>query len=163
MTVDNGRASMKVTAMLCNHAEAQNNLLYVSGAGVDRAMVPAGSEGPWGVSLGVGVLIGVPWSQTNQQHTLAIVLQDADGHPVELATDPTGGSEPVRVEVGFNIGRPPELVAGDEQNISFAVNWPALPLASLGQYEFVIEVDGSPEVQLPYRLTMPRTVNPFVR
>ncbi len=148
---------MKVTAMLCNHAEAQNNLLYVSGAGIDRSMVPPGSQGPWGVTVAVGVLIGVPWSQTNQQHKLAIVLLDADGHAIEIADSPDA-TRPVRVEVEFNIGRPPELVAGEEQNISFAVNWPGLPLTALGQYEFVVEVDGNAEAKLPYRLTMSRNL-----
>lgn len=145
---------MKVTAMLCNHAEAQNNVLYLSGAGVDRAVAPAGSPGPWGASLGIGVLVSVPWTATNEQHKLLVTLIDGDGHPVKIPTGPDV-EEDFRAEMVFNVGRPPELVVGDEQAVSLAINLPGLPLTKLGRYRFVIEVDGNQEAELPYRLAMP--------
>lgn len=79
---------MKITAMLCNHAEAQNNLLYVSGAGINRAVVQPGNPGPWAISLAIGILVSVPWTATNQQHTVGVRMVDADGQPVKVPTGP---------------------------------------------------------------------------
>lgn len=38
---------MKVTALIANHVEAVNNLLYATGGGIDRAHVPAGVSAPY--------------------------------------------------------------------------------------------------------------------
>jgi hypothetical protein len=145
---------MKVTAMLCNHAEAQNNVLYLSGAGIDRSIAPPGTPGPWGANLGIGVLVNVPWTATNEQHTLLVTLIDADGHAVKVPTGPDTQDD-FRAEMVFNVGRPPELPVGDEQTVSLAINMPGLPLTKLGRYRFVIEVDGTQEAELSYRLIMP--------
>lgn len=142
---------MKVTAILCNHAEAQNGLLYASGAGINRANIPPGLPGPWVVSLGIGILVAVPWTQTNQQHTLEVDLLDADGHPVEVPTGPDT-TQPFKAGLAFNVGRPPELQTGEEQSVALAVNVPALPLGQLGEYRFTVRIDGSPEAELHYRL-----------
>jgi hypothetical protein len=145
---------VRVTAMLCNHAEAQNNLLYISGAGIDRAIVPPGTAGPWPISVAIGLLVAVPWTSTNQQHIVRITLIDADGHSVRVPTGPDSEDD-LKAEAAFNVGRPPELGIGEDQTVSLAVNMPMLPMNALGQYKFIIELDGSAEVELPYRLTTP--------
>ena len=145
---------MKVTAMLCNHAEVQNNLLYLSGAGIDRSIAPPGSPGPWGINVGIGLIVTVPWTATNEQHRVLVSFVDADGHPVRVPTSPDTEDD-FRAEMVFNVGRPPELSVGDEQSVALAINLPGLPLRKLGQYRFNIEVDGSPATDLPYRLVMP--------
>lgn len=145
---------MDVTAMLCNHAEAQNNLLYLSGAGVDRALIPPGAQPPWPLSVGVGINIVVPWTQTNQNHALLVEMVDADEQPVKLPTGPDT-AEPFRAEMRFNVGRPPLLGTGEGQLVSLAVNVPSLPISSLGNYSFVIRVDGTEMCRLPYRVVSP--------
>lgn len=142
---------MKLTAILANHAEAQNNLLYVSGGGIDRAFIPPGAPAPYVVSMGIGVQIRVPWTQTNQEHTLHIDLLDADDHPVLVPTGP-GTDGPVQVDMKFNVGRPPTLMTGEEQGVALAVAMPGLPLPQLGDYFFAIYIDGSEEERLHYRV-----------
>jgi hypothetical protein len=142
---------MKVTALLANHAEAVNNLLYTHGAGIDRAVVPPGAPGPFGVQLGIGIIVKVPWQATNHEHTLSVDLIDADGHPVEIPTSPdTVG--PFRATMNFNVGRPPMLEVGEEQSVALAIGLPGLPFPKLGQYRFVVSVDDSPMDELPFKL-----------
>lgn len=142
---------MDVAALLCNYAEVQNNLLYISGAGIDRAFVPAGSQGPFVSNLSLAIQVIVPWTQTNQEHDLLVDLVDEDSHPVLV---PQGGDQTAPVQAGlrFTVGRPPGLEIGEDQRMSFAVNMPGLPLPSLGVYVFQISIDGSPVGRVPYKV-----------
>lgn len=142
---------MEVKAFLCNHAEVQNNLLYAMGIGVDRTWIPPGPPAPWPVTIAIGISVTVPWTQTNQQHTVNIELVDADGQPVTIPTGPdTTG--PFEAGLQFNVGRPPDLRVGDAQMVNLAISMPGLPMPALGDYRFRISIDGSVEQELPYRL-----------
>ena len=142
---------MELTAILCNHAEAQNNLLYISGGGIDRAFVPPNTSGPWNINLAIGINISVPWNETNKEHTLTVDLVDFDSHPV-LAANGIDTVAPVHVEAKFNVGRPPTLETGESQSISLAINLPALPIPKIGNYSFILNVDGSELRRLSYRV-----------
>jgi hypothetical protein len=142
---------MELTAFLCSHAQAQNNLLNVLGAGIDRAIIPAGRSGPFNVSLGIGIIVEVPWVATDAEHTVEVKLEDADGHPVEILRGP-GEVEPFRAQFQFNVGRPGHHEEGETQSVAFAVNIPALPLEKPGSYVFVIGIDGTVLRRLHYRL-----------
>lgn len=140
---------MELNAILCNHAEVQNNLLYLSGGGIDRAFVLPGSPAPYQVSVAVGLTLAIPWTQTNQPHTLSLTLVDADEHPVMGSAGPEL-SEPVRADIEFNVGRPPSLATGEAQTVSLAINMPGLVLPQLGRYFFVLSVDGTELRRLAY-------------
>ncbi len=142
---------MELTVFLCNHAEAQNNLLYVMGGGIDRANVPPGRSGPFSISLGIAIIVEVPWDATNQEHTVSVELEDEHGQPVEVEKD-FDEREPFRAQFGFNVGRPRTLEDGETQSAAFAVNIPALRLEKLGSYVFNISVDGTVLRRLHYRL-----------
>lgn len=142
---------MELTAILCNHAEAQNNLLYISGGGIDRAFVPPHTAGPWNINLAIGINISVPWNETNIEHTLTVDLVDYDSHPVQVVNG-IDTLAPVHVEAKFNVGRPPTLDTGESQSISLAINLPALPIPNIGNYSFIIEVDGRELRRLSYRV-----------
>jgi len=142
---------VELTAILCNHAEAQNNLLYVSGGGIDRAFVPPNTTGPWNINLAIGINISVPWNETNNEHTLTVDLVDFDSHPV-LVANGVDSVAPVHVEAKFNVGRPPTLETGESQSISLAINLPSLPIPAIGNYSFIIEVDGEELRRLSYRV-----------
>lgn len=142
---------MEITAILCNHAEAQNNLLYVSGGGIDRAFVPPNIPGPWNINLAIGINISVPWDETNMEHMLTVDLVDFDFHPVLVPNGPDT-TAPVHVEAKFNVGRPPMLETGESQSVSLAINLPSLPIPAIGNYSFVIEVDGQELRRLSYRV-----------
>lgn len=140
---------MDVTALLCNHAEALNNLLYISGGGIEQTMVPAGAPGPFGVNLALGITVSIPWTQTNQQHLLKVELVDSDGRPVEVPTGPEA-TTPFLVQMAFNVGRPPGLTPGRAQSVALAVNLPGLPIPGLGDYVFVLKIADVEVARLTY-------------
>jgi hypothetical protein len=142
---------MELTAFLCNHAEAQNNQLYVMGGGIDRAIIPAGRSGPFTISLALGIIVEVPWTATNQEHTISVELEDEDGHPVEVEKE-FDEREPFRAHFGFNVGRPRQLEDGETQSVAFAVNIPVLQLEKLGSYIFSVSIDDTVLRRLRYRL-----------
>jgi hypothetical protein len=145
---------VKVTALLANHAEAINNLLYTSGAGITQAQVPPGAPAPYPVQLSLAVIVTVPWTQTNQNHTLRVDLIDADGQLVQVPTGPdTVG--PLQPEMTFNVGRPPALEVGQEQTVALAIGMPGLPFPALGQYRFVVHIDNNPEEELLFKIGQP--------
>lgn len=142
---------MDLTAMLCNHAEVQNNVLYVSGGGIDRAHIPVGLATPWQVSLGVAMSLEVPWAQADQEHSVRVTLHDADGQPVDLPMG-AAGRQQFAMEIRFGPGSVAGTEAGESQRIALALNMPSLQLDQLGRYTFVISVDGVALRRLPYRL-----------
>jgi len=132
---------MEMAAILCNHVETPNGLLYVSGGGIDRVTVPAGAPAPWPINVAIAVQVKVPWDSTNKDHQLIIRLQDIDGQDVLLPTGPdTFG--PFRAEMNFQVGRPEGLVPGEWQVINLGFNMPLLPIPRLGAYLFSCEIDG---------------------
>lgn len=142
---------MHIDVTLCNHAEAVNNLLYVAGGGINVLYTPPGAPPPYGVTVGIGLLVTVPWLKTNQQHKIEIILVGEDGQPVQL---PVGQevSEPLSVVLAFNVGRPANLPAGDDQIIALATNLVNVPMPAMGKYEFALSVDGNPERRLSFRV-----------
>lgn len=142
---------MQIDAILCNHAEAVNNMLYISGGGVELGQVAPGVSPPYNASLGIGIMVTVPWGQTNQQHTVEIELLSEDGTPVAVPTGPES-TGPVRMQLAFNVGRPANVTVGDDQHVCLAANLPVVPLPAYGKYEFVVRIDGHDERRLPYRL-----------
>jgi hypothetical protein len=146
--------NVSVTALLCNHAEAQNNLLYVSGAGISRSLVPPGTPPPYASSLGIGMLLTVPWTQTNQPHQVAIDLVDEDTNAVPLPEE-AGEGPAFHGEFNVNVGRPPDLQIGDDQTVALAFNMPMLAVGRLGRYRFLIKVDGADVAELAWALIAP--------
>ena len=132
---------MELSAILCNHVETPNGLLYISGGGIDRITVPGGSQAPWPINVAIAVQVKVPWDMTNREHKLLIKLQDIDGQDVQL---PTGVDTfaPFRAEMNFNVGRPDGLIPGEWQVINIGFNLPMLPIPKKGAYVFCCEIDG---------------------
>jgi hypothetical protein len=145
---------VEVDAILCNHAEAVENKLYLAGGGINMCLV--GPEPPHVVTLGLGVIVHVPYQATEQPHRLLIVLIDEDGVPVVPFHPPEMGKpNPIRLEVPFTMGRPPMVDVGDDQVLAVAANLPNLPLANIGLFSFVLEIDGTELRRLPFRVLLP--------
>jgi len=131
--------------MLCNHAEAADNRLFISGGGIDQTMCPP--AGPFGVHVGIGILISVPYTATNQAHRLEIRMVDEDQTFVQV-TKPDGSMEDFFVAGDFNVGRPPGLPVGAAQNVPLAVNV-GVGVPHPGLYHFEVSIDGNVETRLP--------------
>ncbi len=140
---------MKVTAMIANHAEAQNNTLYLMGGGVDSVTVEPDNGPPYPTQFGIGLLITIPWGEANQTHRVTIDLVDADGREVLFPTGPDT-AVPFHVEFTCAVGRPPHLQVGDDQTVANAFNVPILAFPALGKYRFAFAVDGEIAEQLPF-------------
>ena len=63
----------------------------------------------------------------------------------------------------FNVGRPPPLQPGDEQLVTLAINIDGLEFHRADAYRFVIELDGSTEKELPFRVVQAFRATPLRR
>jgi hypothetical protein len=134
-------------AVIANHAEAINGLLYLQGAGwtdIQLPITPSGQPGIVHFGMAVSILVG--WNETNRRFPLKLVVMHEDG--AELAT----------VEAQVEAGRPAGLLPGSDIRSVLAVNAEA-QFPRPGRYEFRAEmgdrvrstafrVNGPPGLQL---------------
>ena len=156
---------MEIEAFLADSVESVEGKLYVLGAGWNVLNTPAlPFRQP---RIGVGLIIRVPYTATNQMHVFELTLQDADGQELPMADAPPEAETPDgkirRLGGQFNVGRPPTLQPGDEQLIALAVNIDGLAFERADAYRFVIELDGSPEKELPFRVVPAFQATPLRR
>ncbi len=130
--------------LLCDFAESVNGKLYLMGGGWTIV------RGPAPVNCAVAIKLDVPWTHTNQQHSLVLELLHEDGEPV---THPEL-EEFVRIEVGFEVGRPPGAIPGDPITNNMAFQFQAIPLAA-GGFRFSFSVNGTELARTPFRIQRP--------
>lgn len=124
---------MKVTMMLADSAQAVDGKLFILGGGWSVT-------GPDPSPFALAVKIEVPWDQTNLKHGFKLQLVDSDGNDV-MAETPTG-PEPIKVEAGFEVGRPAGLKPGTPIDVPIAFNFAPIPLAPGSRFEWRLEIDG---------------------
>lgn len=89
----------------------------------------------------VVVFIKCPWDQTNDTHTVAIEMVDADGKSVEFPGPPDGALQRVRIEGEFETGRPPGIRKGTPIDVPLAFNLDGgMPLPP-GRYAWELSID----------------------
>lgn len=136
-------------AMLCDSATAVEGKLYVHGGGWNA--IAAGSV-PLGVPrIGIALLLGVPYRESDTQHQLTVALEDEDGTRLPLGRTEQPGTIPV-IEFGFGVGRPTLIAPGDPQLLPFALNIDGYVFGRPGGYVFVVAVDGVELTRLRFRL-----------
>jgi hypothetical protein len=113
--------------LLCDHSEAVNGKLYLTGGGWNVLRLP---ELPheWSFSIGLG--IDVAYHETNDPHELVVSVQDPDG--VELGNGLTAN---------FETGRPPGLPQGQEQRLVMSIAATAT-FATPGPHAAVVQING---------------------
>jgi len=113
--------------LLCDHSEAVNGKLYLTGGGWNVLRLP---ELPheWSFSIGLG--IDVAYHETNDPHELVVTVQDPDG--AELGDGLTAN---------FETGRPPGLQEGQEQRLVMSIAATAA-FAAPGPHAAVVQVNG---------------------
>jgi hypothetical protein len=144
---------VEVDAILCDHCQAADNKIFVSGGGISRSYV--GAEPPHVIKVGIACVVRIPYTATNQPHKLTITLVTEDGRPA-IPYVPEGMPEPGPMEVSaaFNVGRPPIIVPGEAQPWPLAANF-EIGLREVGGYKFVISIDGTEVRDLPLRVAVP--------
>ena len=75
---------MYLDVMLCDHAQVAGDKLFISGANIDRIVLPAGTPPPYVVGFSAAGLVHVPWNATNVQHVLTSSLLTEYGDAPEL-------------------------------------------------------------------------------
>jgi len=145
---------MEVDAFLADSAEAVQGKVYALGIGWNTVYVRALPSAHPRVS--VGMTIRVPYTATNQNHTVLLHLESEDGERIPLGEEPSeADEEPKQVfELGgqFNVGRPPLLPPGDDQVVCLALTVNNLTLEKLAMFHWVISVDGTSLKRLPMRV-----------
>jgi hypothetical protein len=102
---------MEVDAFLADSAESVQGKVYALGIGWNTVYVrELPSVHP---RVSVGITIRVPYTATNQMHTVVLHLEDEDGERIPLGQEPSEPDDPPKqvFELGgqFNVGRPPLL------------------------------------------------------
>jgi hypothetical protein len=158
--------ALEVDAFLADSVVVAEGKLYAQGAGWDTLV--AGAFPIRHPRLGVGVLLRVPWTATNQMHKFSVRIVDPDENKIALGEAPPGVETldgKVREFVGqFNLGRPPFLSIGDSQIIPIALNIDGIEFAEPSTYSVVVAVDDVDMRRLPIRVKslvqMPGGVGP---
>lgn len=143
---------MEIDAMLADHAMVSEGKLFMNGAGITDIM--STPQAPFVISVHLGVVVRVPYTATNQQHTIRVRLLDADEQPVKPFAPGQDASAFPDLELAnqITVGRPPQLTPGDEQAVALAFGIGNVPLERDGSYHFSIEVDGAEATRLPFRV-----------
>ena len=102
--------------------------------------------------IGIGVLVHVPYTATNQPHLLEIRLEDANGVPVPAGPTPEGQPAAPVFRTRFNVGRPPRLLPGEEQIIPVSLNLDGVVFKKADSYRFAISIDGELATTLSLRV-----------
>jgi hypothetical protein len=146
---------ISATVLLCDYAQVWQGKLFVSGAGINL-LGASDPNPPYGVGVHVAVIVTVPWTAHNQQHTLKVSLVDPDGQlvPMEGLMLPPGApeSDRGRLIATFTAGRGPHMQAGDESLMPIALPLQAR-VPSLDSYNVVADIDGSEVGRAVFRVT----------
>lgn len=129
---------MHIDLMLCDHAQVSGDKLFVSGAGIDKMVVPAGAAAPYVVTFAIAGVVTLAPEEAAAQHVVTFKVLTADGRTPTLA-GPDGHARTVTGELGLVPG---ERVAEKDQVIAFAFGFQGVPLFGLGDHVVVVEAGG---------------------
>jgi hypothetical protein len=145
---------LEVDAFVADSVVVAESKLYAQGAGWDSivsAVFPFKQA-----RIGVGILLRIPWTATNQMHMFSIKIVDPDGKKIPLGDAPPGINLPdgkIHELTGqFNVGRPSLLNVGDSQIVPIAVNLDGLEFTEPSSYSAIITVDDVEKRRLPIRI-----------
>ncbi len=142
--------SLQVDAFIADTVEAINGKLYAHGAG--WSMLSAPSVPVRHPRIGIGAIIRVPYTATNTEHKVEIRLEDGNGQAVSLAMNQ--GSAVPGFRTTINVGRPPHLQPGEDQNVPLAVNIDGLIFPRADSYRFVLLINDEVVKSLPLRVSV---------
>lgn len=119
--------------MLADSAQVQGGKLFILGAGWSQ------TTSPMSLPSAIGMIITVPWDNTNRNIEFALSLYDSDGQPVIVQTGPDTRA-PLEIRSGFQVGRPPNVKQGTEFHVPFAVALSPIPLQPDSHYEWRLKI-----------------------
>jgi hypothetical protein len=141
---------LKVTMLLCDHADVANGKLYINGGGWTIT-------GPAPRPAAIALDIKVPWDEREDKHEFVLDLLDTDGQPV-LGPTPQQGLQPIRAEVEFQLHGPFDVKPGVPLDAPLAIPLPPIPLAPGSRFEWRLTVNRHTEEDW----TLPFSTRPAV-
>jgi hypothetical protein len=126
----------EATVLLADAAQAVDNKLSMLGGGWSIT-------GPEPIPYAIALMLKVPWDEANRKHVLRLELLDSDGQA--LLQGPAENPQPIVIETGFEVGRPPGLKPGMPIDLALAINVRPLPLPPGGRFEWRLSIDGHTE------------------
>lgn len=124
---------MRVTMMLCDHAQVAGGKLFIAGGGWSWTDTPTPPSA-------IALIISVPWDRTNSMIRFSLALVDQDGQPVSQ-TGPLGMA-PLRVEGQFEVGRPAGIKPGTPIDVPLSFNVQSMILRPDSRYTWELTIDG---------------------
>ena len=148
---------MDAKVMLCDFAEVSGGKIFITGAGI--SLLASGSTtAPFPVNVCLAILVSIPWTETDSQHTMTIELvSEATGaqQRVLLSDQLPEGHDPGdqgMIVFIFSATRLPTMIDGDESTMPISVPLFGLPLPELGPYFFSVRIDGREMDRASFRL-----------
>ncbi|MEO9025917.1 MAG: hypothetical protein ABI329_02560 [Candidatus Tumulicola sp.] len=127
---------MEATLFLADAAQVSpDGKMHALGIGWTQTASPMSAPGA------VGIILRVPWDETNRKIKWTLDLIDGDGTPVQLPSGP-GNSTSLHMENEIEVGRPAGIKPGSSINVPFAVNVGPMPLPANSTFEWVLRVEG---------------------
>jgi hypothetical protein len=148
------RAAVAVQAFLAESVAVADNRLFVQGAGWAHLQVPRLPGHPGRV--GIGVLLSVPRSRTDEAIPLAVRLEDPLGEPVPLADMESDVLVAAELEGSLVADPAPADSPLDFQLVPLAFNLDGLRLESEGEHALIVEVDGVVAARVPFAVSVAR-------
>jgi len=139
--VDRPQAAM----MLCDFAQVADGKLYILGGGWSQINMQD-PDAPVFVTLAVD--LSIPWDLANRPIPIAVDLVTEDYEPFV----PRGEEEPLRMEGGITVGRPPWARAGVPLHIPLVFPFPPIFGLQQGGYVVRLFVDGNDTETAPFQI-----------
>lgn len=117
-----------VAFFAADHVASSDNKLYVNGGFFNLLRFPAfPATLP---TLGIGVVLQIPFQDTMQNHVIGIGLRGPDDQVL-----------PLRIEARFRTLPGPEAEFGEAQIVPFGVTIPNVQIPVPGAYQLVLSLD----------------------
>lgn len=109
------------TFLLCRHLETVNDQFYILGGGWGKVGF---LSFPGYISFSVAIQLLVPFTETNQALNFDVTLENQNGANVL----------PGPMQPQVTVGRPPDLVRGEEQAVNFPLVLEGIEIPGSGTY-----------------------------
>jgi hypothetical protein len=147
---------VEIDAFLADSVVVAEGKLYAQGAGWN--IIRTSATPMRHPRIGLGALVRVAFTETNQEHFFTVKIIDQDGNALPIFEAPanveTVDGKIYEWKGKFNVGRPPSLAPGDAQIIPLAVNIDGLVFPTPTMYSVVISIDDDEMKRLPMRIQM---------
>lgn len=126
---------MNITLIVGEYARVADGKLDVIGAGWTIT-------GPGPVTMGIGILAEVPWSEMGTPHSIELLLVDEKG----VAVPGPGGDPLFKVDATLVAEKPPGVLLGAPNISCMGLNAVGVPIPPGRRYRLIATVDGSPHL-----------------